>query len=87
MTVTEALKFFANIPAIRDRLQTLYDVGLGYIRLGQSATTLSGGEAQRINSPRSYPRGRRGRPSISSMSRQRASTSQISISSSTSFST
>jgi excinuclease ABC subunit A len=48
MTVTEALKFFANIPAIRDRLQTLYDVGLGYIRLGQSATTLSGGEAQRI---------------------------------------
>ncbi|MCP3677770.1 MAG: excinuclease ABC subunit UvrA [Deltaproteobacteria bacterium] len=48
MTVTEALKFFANIPAIRDRLQTLYDVGLSYIRLGQSATTLSGGEAQRI---------------------------------------
>ncbi|MFQ5585666.1 MAG: excinuclease ABC subunit UvrA [Thermodesulfobacteriota bacterium] len=48
MTVTEALKFFANIPAVRDRLQTLYDVGLSYIRLGQAATTLSGGEAQRI---------------------------------------
>ncbi|MFQ5329138.1 MAG: excinuclease ABC subunit UvrA [Thermodesulfobacteriota bacterium] len=48
MTVTEALKFFANIPAIRVKLQTLYDVGLSYIRLGQSATTLSGGEAQRI---------------------------------------
>ena len=48
MTVTEALTFFENIPVIRERLQTLHDVGLGYIRLGQSATTLSGGEAQRI---------------------------------------
>jgi excinuclease ABC subunit A len=48
MTVEEAMEFFANIPRIRNRLQTLYDVGLGYIRLGQSATTLSGGEAQRV---------------------------------------
>ena len=48
MTVTEALTFFENIPVIRERLQTLHDVGLSYIRLGQSATTLSGGEAQRI---------------------------------------
>ena len=48
MTVEEALDFFAAIPSIYRKLQTLMDVGLGYIRLGQSATTLSGGEAQRI---------------------------------------
>ena len=48
MTVEEALEFFKNIPKIKSRLQTLYDVGLDYIKLGQSATTLSGGEAQRI---------------------------------------
>ncbi len=48
MTVEEALKFFENIPAIKGKLQTLYDVGLNYIHLGQSATTLSGGEAQRV---------------------------------------
>ncbi len=48
MTVEEALRFFTNQEKIRDRLQTLYDVGLGYIRLGQSSTTLSGGEAQRV---------------------------------------
>ena len=48
MTVTEALEHFANIPRIRNRLQTMYDVGLGYIRLGQPATHLSGGEAQRV---------------------------------------
>jgi excinuclease ABC subunit A len=48
MTVEEAMDFFANIPAVRRKLQTLYDVGLGYIRLGQPATTLSGGEAQRV---------------------------------------
>ena len=48
MTVTEALSFFENIPSIKRKLQTLYDVGLGYIRLGQPATTLSGGEAQRV---------------------------------------
>lgn len=48
MTVTEALEFFDAIPSVRNKLQTLNDVGLGYIRLGQPATTLSGGEAQRI---------------------------------------
>ncbi|MBE7706630.1 MAG: excinuclease ABC subunit UvrA [Cyanobacteria bacterium SIG30] len=48
MTVSEALEFFSNIPKIKQRLQTLYDVGLDYIHLGQSATTLSGGEAQRV---------------------------------------
>ncbi|MDP3789069.1 MAG: excinuclease ABC subunit UvrA [Candidatus Omnitrophota bacterium] len=48
MSVEQALDLFKNIPAIRVKLQTLHDVGLGYIRLGQSATTLSGGEAQRI---------------------------------------
>jgi excinuclease ABC subunit A len=48
MTVEEALDFFGAIPTIKRKLQTLYDVGLGYIKLGQSATTLSGGEAQRI---------------------------------------
>ena len=48
MTVEEALEFFKNIPGIKRKLQTLHDVGLGYIRLGQPATTLSGGEAQRV---------------------------------------
>ena len=48
MTVEEALKFFEDIPNVYDRLRTLMDVGLGYITLGQSATTLSGGEAQRV---------------------------------------
>lgn len=48
MTVEEAIDFFDNLPKIRNKIQTLYDVGLGYIKLGQSATTLSGGEAQRV---------------------------------------
>ena len=48
MTVEDALSFFDQIPAIKNKLKTLNDVGLGYITLGQSATTLSGGEAQRI---------------------------------------
>lgn len=48
MTVEDALSFFENIPKIKRKLQTLYDVGLGYITLGQPATTLSGGEAQRV---------------------------------------
>ena len=48
MTVEEGLKFFENLPRIARKLQTLYDVGLGYIKIGQPATTLSGGEAQRV---------------------------------------
>jgi excinuclease ABC subunit A len=48
MTVEEALGFFSAIPKIAARLKTLYDVGLGYVKLGQASTTLSGGEAQRV---------------------------------------
>ena len=48
MTIEEALEFFRNVPRIRNKLQTLFDVGLGYMNLGQSSTTLSGGEAQRV---------------------------------------
>ncbi len=48
MSVEEAIEFFKNIPRVREKLKTLLDVGLGYIKLGQSATTLSGGEAQRV---------------------------------------
>ena len=48
MTVEEGLSFFSELPRLRQKLQTLYDVGLGYLRIGQSSTTLSGGEAQRV---------------------------------------
>jgi len=48
MTIEEAMKFFENIPRIYSKIKTLYDVGLGYVKLGQPATTLSGGEAQRV---------------------------------------
>ena len=48
MTVEESLEYFANIPRIKNKIQTLYDVGLVYIKLGQPSTTLSGGEAQRV---------------------------------------
>ena len=48
MTIAEALDFFSAVPNVRTKLQTLYDVGLGYVHLGQPATTLSGGEAQRV---------------------------------------
>jgi excinuclease ABC subunit A len=61
MTVGEALEFLANVPSIRDKLQTLHDVGLDYIHLGQSATTLSGGEAQRIKLAKELSRRATGR--------------------------
>jgi excinuclease ABC subunit A len=48
LSIEDALKVFENIPTVKNKLHTLYDVGLGYIRLGQPATTLSGGEAQRV---------------------------------------
>ncbi len=61
MTVAEAVEFFENIPAIRKKLETLRDVGLGYIHLGQSATTLSGGEAQRVKLSKELSRRATGR--------------------------
>jgi excinuclease ABC subunit A len=61
MTVEEGLRFFENVPSIRHKLETLHDVGLGYIRLGQSATTLSGGEAQRVKLSRELSRRATGR--------------------------
>jgi excinuclease ABC subunit A len=61
MTVEEALEFFQHNPAIKGKLQTLYDVGLHYIRLGQSATTLSGGEAQRVKLSRELSKRATGR--------------------------
>jgi len=60
MSVDGALQFFTNIPKIREKLQTLKDVGLGYIRLGQPATTLSGGEAQRVKLSRELSKRGRG---------------------------
>ena len=61
MTVEEALGFFKHLPAISGKLTTLYDVGLGYIKLGQSATTLSGGEAQRVKLSRELSKRATGR--------------------------
>jgi excinuclease ABC subunit A len=61
MTVHQALEFYVAVPPLREKLQTLYDVGLGYIRLGQAATTLSGGEAQRIKLSKELSRRATGR--------------------------
>ncbi len=61
MSIEDALEFFANIPPIREKLQTLYDVGLDYLKLGQSATTLSGGEAQRVKLAKELSRRSTGR--------------------------
>src|SRR3989440_12644792 len=61
MTVEEALGFFKHLPTISGKLTTLYDVGLGYIKLGQSATTLSGGEAQRVKLSRELSKRATGR--------------------------
>ncbi|MEW6325782.1 MAG: ATP-binding cassette domain-containing protein, partial [Nitrospirota bacterium] len=61
MTVEQALAFFAPIPHLKSRLQTLHEVGLGYITLGQSATTLSGGEAQRVKLAKELSRRATGR--------------------------
>jgi excinuclease ABC subunit A len=73
LTVKEALKFFAEVPKITEKLRTLEEVGLGYLRLGQSATTLSGGEAQRMKlAAHLQPAGRDiGRPSVAGSSIQR----------------
>ncbi|MBP7147033.1 MAG: excinuclease ABC subunit UvrA [Acidobacteria bacterium] len=61
MTVHQALEFFTHVPAIESKLRTLYEVGLGYIRLGQAATTLSGGEAQRVKLAKELSRRSTGR--------------------------
>ena len=61
MTVEDALSFFRNIPAVQPKLQTLLDVGLGYLKLGQNATTLSGGEAQRVKLARELAKRATGR--------------------------
>jgi excinuclease ABC subunit A len=61
MTVEDALAFFQNVPAVRGKLETLMEVGLSYIRLGQNATTLSGGEAQRVKLSRELSKRSTGR--------------------------
>lgn len=80
MTVEDAREFFDPVPAVARKLQTLMDVGLSYIRLGQSATTLSGGEAQRVKLARELSSGIPVRPSIFWTSRPQGCISTISSS-------
>lgn len=70
MTVEEALEFFSNVSKIKHKLQTLNDVGLSYIKLGQSATTLSGGEAQRVKLASELQKKATGKRSLSLMSQR-----------------
>ena len=83
MTVGQALEFLGNVPPIRQKLETLASVGLDYIRLGQSATTLSGGEAQRIKLAKELAAAPPAAPSTSSTSRPPACTSTTSTACST----
>jgi excinuclease ABC subunit A len=73
MTISEALQFFTAIPLIRQRLEVLEDVGLGYLQLGQPASTLSGGEAQRVRLPKNLAKRQKVTPSISLTNRPQAS--------------
>jgi excinuclease ABC subunit A len=76
MTVEEAADFFKAVPVIRDKMATLKRVGLGYVKVGQPATTLSGGEAQRVKLSKELSRRRPDAPSTSSTSPPRGSTSR-----------
>lgn len=78
MRVSDALEFFRHIPKIERKLQTIVDVGLGYVTLGQPATTLSGGEAQRMKLASELQNAVQARAFISWMSPQQACTAKIS---------
>lgn len=86
MTVDEACEFFRNLSSIYNKIKTLKDVGLGYIKLGQSSTTLSGGEAQRVKLATELSKRRRGGRSTSWTSRRQGCTVTTSRSSRISYS-